>query len=148
MRTLRPGENGAPASGQAPGTTQVIPGVPGTESLGPLSAPEKKLDAALIAISRAHAAGGNARARVAAKTELVTVERDRARVEVTCASNAAVANVRALIVRRGGAVLSTFENKAFAWVPFGAVARLASDERVWSLAVSRQAFGPAGTPTP
>jgi hypothetical protein len=108
-----------------------------------IAAGEKKLDAALLAIARGFSASGGAGAQKAAAAHTVTLEQERAHLQITCASEAVVPTVQKLITEGKGQVEATLENRVYALVPVGQIARLAAADSVWSMSVNRATARPA-----
>jgi len=108
-----------------------------------VAAGEKKLDAALLAITRGFLASGGAGAQKAAAEHTVTLEQERAHLQITCASPEVVPAVQKLISEGSGQVEATLENRVYALVPVSLITRLAAADAVWSMTVNRATARPA-----
>jgi hypothetical protein len=97
---------------------------------------EAKLDASLIAITRAFRGGPEAVQREVAAASLD--EKDhKIKVQVIAADAKFVPDLKAQIAKAGGEITADIQNSIWAYLPPGAIAELSRLDSVWSMSAAR-----------
>lgn len=142
------GLSAGPACAQKKTAQQPKPGQ-GVKPVVDVAAAEKKLDPALLAISRGYTAKGDPGAAEAAAAQQVPVANQMLEVEFVAATNDQTKALSQLITSSGGKLEITTTPKVFALIPAKSIIPLAANAVVYSMKVVRQTLTPAaGDPRP
>jgi hypothetical protein len=116
-------------------TNPKIPDLP--PKVDPANAVEQKLDGPLLSLVRSLKSGGMEKALAEASASKLADSKNRVKIDITLVDAAQMKDMEVKIREAHGEIVTSLDNRVFAWLPLDAIEPLAAATSVWSLAAVR-----------